>query len=186
MFKSILTVIATLTLSVGVHASYTCDNFTEEQEQILKMAYVIGAPYDRGHTLAGIVWRESFVGRYVVRVNSKDGAYGSYGVGQMQLSTAMELTDVDSQWQARAHLAPLLMNDDIFALNMSMRLLLRNGTEERWFNSIVRYNGKGQVAIDYAKDVVERVNVLETCSLLDKAREQEFFINQMANGNNLK
>lgn len=181
MIKYITTFVSALLISVTVNATeYTCDNFTLEQQQILKMAYVIGAPYDRGFTLAGIVWRESFVGQYVVRVNSKDGDHGSYGIGQMMLTTAMELTDVDSTWQARAHLAPLLMSDDIFALHLSMRLLVKNGTETNWRRSIRKYNGAGEAAEKYADDVITRIRVLEDCTFLIPAAQKAALINQMA------
>lgn len=165
MKKVIVSLLSLLLSSVAV-AQYTCDTFTEEQEQLLKMAYVVGVDYDRGYTLAGIIWRESFVGEYVIRVNSNDGDYGSYGIGHMQLSTAMYMLDVDSSWQAKSHLVPLMISDDIFSMSLSMKYLIKKDTLTNWRASIRRYNGSGSKADEYADDVIERIRVLEKCGFM--------------------
>jgi len=139
-----------------------CPTYTTEQTQVLRNAWDIGLPHDRQHTLMAIVEREAFVGPYVIRVTSTDGDHGSYGVAMMQLTTAMHLTGEDSSWRARAELAPRMMQDDTYALQLAMLYLLRH---ERlgWAEAIRRYNGSGAAAERYAAEVSERVNLFVRC-----------------------
>ena len=139
-----------------------CPTYTKEQTQVLRKAWDIGLPHDRQHSLMAMVERESFVGPYVIRVTSTDGDYGSYGVAMMQLSTAMHVIGEDNSWKARAELAPRLMNDDTYALQLAMLYLLRH---ERlgWAEALRRYNGSGAAAEQYAAEVAQRVNVHVAC-----------------------
>lgn len=165
MVKSILAVVAAVILSqlvYGLANAAQCPTYTSEQAQVLRKAYDIGLPHNRQHTLMAIVEREAFVGPYVIRVTSTDGDHGSYGVAMMQLTTAMMLTGEDSSWRARAELAPRLMQDDTYALQLAMLYLLRH---ERlgWREAIRRYNGTGAAADRYADAVADRVNLFVRC-----------------------
>ena len=139
-----------------------CPTYATEQTQVLRKAYDIGLPHDRQHTLMAIVEREVFVGPYVIRVTSTDGDHGSYGVAMMQLTTAMMLTGEENSWRARAELAPRMMQDDTYAMQLAMLYLLRH---ERlgWAEAIRRYNGSGAAADRYAAEVAERVNLFVRC-----------------------
>ena len=158
----IVAVVAVCVVTAKVAEAATCPTYTSEQTQVLRKAWDIGLPHDRQHSLMAIVERESFVGPYVIRVTSTDGNYGSYGVAMMQLSTAMHVTGEDNSWKARAELAPRLMNDDTYALQLAMLYLLRH---ERlgWAEAIRRYNGSGAAAERYAQEVAQRVNVHVAC-----------------------
>lgn len=145
----------------------SCPKFTDEQERVMQMAYVTGYMYDRGYTLAAIAWKESFIGKYIIRTNTKDGAYGSWGVTHIQLTTAMEYLEEDSSYEARSILAPLILNNDAFALDLSMQYLLKY-KDRGWFGQIMKYNGTGQVAKEYAEDVVSRVNTLLQCHYFEE------------------
>lgn len=144
-----------------------CQEFSREQREVLHMAFITGYPYDRGYTLAAIVWKESMVGDYVIRVNGGDGNKGSFGVGHMQLTTAMYLIGEDSIWRAKAKLTPKMINNDAFSLDLSMKYLLR-WSHLNWFNQIKRYNGQGPMADAYAVDVVERVRKLQSCHFFEE------------------
>lgn len=139
-----------------------CPTFTTEQDELLRKAYAIGNYHDWGYTLAAIVWRESIVGPYIIRVNGQDGHQGSYGVAHMQLTTAAYLTGEDNLWRAKATLAPLLITDDVKALELAT-LYLEKHRDLGWRNMIARYNGRGSMARAYSEDVVNKVSVLQSC-----------------------
>lgn len=145
----------------NAHAT-SCPTFTHEQDILVRKAHAIGSSHDLGYTLAAITWKESIVGDYIVRINATDGQWGSYGVGNMLLTTAMEMEGVENYWRAKARLAPKLINDDVEALSLSMRYLLRHKSLG-WRAMIVKYNGRGADAVRYQKDVVRRVSVLQRC-----------------------
>lgn len=140
----------------------SCPTFTTEQDALLRKAYAIGNYHDWGWTLAAIVWRESIVGPYIVRVNGQDGHQGSYGVAHMQLTTAAYLTGEEDLWRAKATLAPLLITDDVKALELAT-LYLEKHKDLGWRNMIARYNGQGPMARKYSEDVVAKVTALKSC-----------------------
>lgn len=154
-----------LGLSHQIRAETQCPTFSHEQDILIRKAFAIGNEDDLGYSLAAIVWRESIVGRYIVRVNGPDGSLGSFGVAHMQLATAMWLEGVNSRWEAKATLAPKMINDDVYALTLS-RNYLKSHLDLGWRQALARYNGKGPAARAYGQDIVKKVKVLQRC--LDK------------------
>lgn len=157
-----------------------CPIFTTEQRKILRMAYTVGSQYDEqlynavgdhiGHSLAAIVWRESFVERHIVRFNTGDGQLGSWGVGHVQLTTLWWMDGILVTWENRDKLAPeyihRLLSDDYYAINSAYRYLKYLTIRERsFYNARMRYRGTGQLAIEYANDVSERVQILIRCGV---------------------
>lgn len=152
-----------VTFSIAATAeAQECPSFTTEQDILIRKAKSIGDYSDWGYTLAAIVWRESIVGSYIIRVNGGDGAEGSYGVAHMQLTTAAYLTGETNIWRAKAVLAPTLMTDDVEALELALTYLNRH-SHLGWRGMIARYNGKGPMARAYSADVVQRVKILQSC-----------------------
>lgn len=147
---------------VATAEAQECPSFTTEQNILIRKAKSIGDYNDWGYTLAAIVWRESIVGSYIIRVNGGDGAEGSYGVAHMQLTTAAYLTGETNIWRAKAVLAPTLMTDDVEALELALKYLNRHA-HLGWRGMIARYNGKGPMAREYSADVVKRVKILQSC-----------------------
>ena len=143
-----------------------CPTFTHEQDVLIRKAHAIGDYHDLGYTLAAIVWKESIVGSYIVRINVSDGTMGSFGVGQVLLTTAMELTGETNTWRAKSHLAKHLINHDVDALRMSLAYLTKHD-HLGYRNMIVKYNGAGPAARKYGLDVVSRVRTLQSCLILD-------------------
>jgi hypothetical protein len=141
-----------------------CPDFTSEQDRLVHLAYAEGSQYDLGYTLAALLWKEAFIGEHVIRANSKDGEYGSFGVTQVQLTTAMGLVGENNSWKARAELIPLLVGDDLYAIRLGLDYLLKHrGLGYR--GMIARYNGRGAAAQEYAGDVIDRVRLLERCGM---------------------
>jgi hypothetical protein len=156
-----LVLVVILAASGQVRAN-PCPIFTTEQDVLIRMAHAVGSYHDWGYTLSAIAWKESIVGDHIVRVNSKDGDLGSFGVGQMQLTTAMYLTDTTNRWDATANLAPRLINDDVYALELSLKYIVKH-QDMTWRDMIARYNGGGEAAHIYAEDIVRRVVLLQEC-----------------------
>lgn len=145
-------------------------DFTTEQWNILITAYEMGKPHDLGLTTAAIIWQESFVGNYVVRMNTLDGnGEGSFGVGHMRLSTAMELLGITDKWQGKAELAPYLIRDDAFAIKMTLLYLQKMQKRVKGFRNLWRaYNGgyggiTNDLTIPYADSILQKVKVLRQC-----------------------
>ena len=150
-----------------VQAETLVPTFTKEQQILLDQAYIIGKPYNLGYTLQAIIWQESFVGKYVVRINPKDGKAGSYGVSHIQLTTAMALTGETNEWRAKAELLPRLMTHDAFAISLSLNILYATQKQiHNWHSVIAAYNG-GLNGIDnpkaqvYADAISEKVKYLQ-------------------------
>ena len=114
--------------------------YTQEQQDVLHLAYSIGKDYDLGYTLAAIVKQESFVGDNIIRINNNDGKYGSYGVTHINLETGMYFTGITNSWQAKADLAPALILDDEFAIEMGLKKLLSKQSLG-WEKMVRSYNG---------------------------------------------
>lgn len=142
----------------------TCPEFSPELDRAVWMAHAVGDPHERGHTLAAIVWRESGgVVPYVIRINPGDGDHGSYGVTHMQLTTAMQLVGETNVWAAKDWLAPRLMEDDAFALGLSVRYLEQHADRD-WHGQVAKWRGAGPLAEEYADDVTARANRLQACN----------------------
>jgi hypothetical protein len=156
-----LILVAIVTVSNHVRAD-ECPTFTHEQNVLIRMAHAVGSYDDWGYTLAAIVWKESIVADHIIRVNGPDGGLGSYGVGHMQLTTAMWLLGITNRWEAKSTLAPRLINDDVFALELSLQYLVKH-EDLGWRGMIAKYNGEGEAALIYSEDVVRRVVDLQRC-----------------------
>lgn len=147
-------------LSIFVHQlTYAQCSFTPEQTRLINLAASYGEPYDYKKTLAAIVVQESFVGEYVVRVNSGDGKYGSYGVTHILLESAMWLEGEDSSWKAKSKIVPRLINDDLYALQLAVKKLdtVNNGN---WIETWNRYNGNSKT---YGIKIRDHIRNLESC-----------------------
>lgn len=93
----------------------------KEQLGNLIVAYYVGDHEDLGLVLASIVWKESSFGKHLI--NSADGKYGSFGLAQVLLQTAMKRTNAKSK-KAREELRLRLITDPKFNLQMAMKELL--------------------------------------------------------------
>ena len=153
-----------------------CDiSFTPEQNALLHLAHAVGEPHDLGYTLAALTWKESFVGAHIVRINPSDGKHGSYGVTHILLTTAMWMTGVESSWEGKAELAPKLMRDDIYTMNLSLRYLLRF-EHLPYRKQVERYNGQGPQAEEYANAVIDRVRLLQNCEYFNHSLDMRRFV----------
>lgn len=149
-----------------------CDEnkFTPEQWAILYSAYEVGSKDDLGYTLAAIIQQESFVGHRVIRLSPQDGVRGSYGVSHMQITTAMELLGVTNHWEAMADLAPYLIRDDAFAIQLAYVYLhkLHKLFKGNWQKTIRGYNGgpggvDNEATLAYYNSVRSKVKYLQKC-----------------------
>lgn len=161
--KSITTFVIAFLFTLAVNAQ-ECRKYTEEQISALVLSYNVGKPHDLSYTLMAIVERESFVGSHVIRVNSKDGKYGSYGISHINLETAMWLEGVGNQWEARAEVAPRLIVDDLYSLNLSLRKLETNANLG-WSDMVRSYNGsvRSPKTLEYLDGIRENINKYRNC-----------------------
>lgn len=164
--KLIITIYLMLlsTLSLGQE----CRNYTPEQTIALHTAYAVGAPYDLGYTLAAITKQEGFVGKHIIRVNSKDGKYGSYGITHINLETGMWLNDEDNSWKARAKMAPKLMTDDVYALKTALRKL-ETVHHLGWRDMVRSYNGsvRSDKTLTYLNSIIGHINQFKKCGVFE-------------------
>lgn len=165
MFRIILTFIM-LSVSSYSHSDIKCSTYTDEQLSLLHLAYITGQPYDLGLTLAAIVKQESFVGNHVIRVNSKDGKYGSYGVSHINLETAMYFEGTTNSWEARANIAPKLMTDDMYSLELSL-IKLNSVSHLSWKDQVRSYNGgvRDKRTLEYFNKIRGHINEFNRCNV---------------------
>lgn len=161
--KSIIAFVVGLMVSAGALGEQ-CRDYTPEQLSALALAHRVGKPHGLSYTLMAITERESFVGNYIIRVNPKDGKYGSYGISHIKLETAMWLEGVENQWKARAKIAPRLIVDDLYSLNLSLRKLETNANLG-WADMVRSYNGsvRSPKTLEYLNGVRENIKKYKTC-----------------------
>lgn len=159
--------LAVLLISLSSFGFSNCNfGFTEKQEKVIELAYISGLTSDVGFTIAAIVWKESFVGKYIIRNNNPDGKLGSYGVTHVQLSTAMYMVGIESSWKARDELLPRMIADDQFVIDLSIQYL-NKFSHLPYRKKVARYNGAGEAADKYAEDIINRVHRLMGCGYFD-------------------
>lgn len=139
-----------------------CPTFTHEQEWLLHAAYEMGKPHDWGYTLAAITWQESFLGRRVVRVNPRDGDYGSYGVTHVQATTAVWMAGLEQTPENNAAMADMLRKNDLAAMEFALNYLVLH-SDRSYIGTIEKYNGTGERAMIYGQRVYQKVLVLMAC-----------------------
>lgn len=157
----------------------SCPSFTPSQRYVLNLAKDFGEQQDPelyevigdtiGYTMAAMVWKESFVGKHIIRFNSQDGLYGSWGVMHVQLSTVFYLDGLPNMWDTRDKQAPWyissLISNDIMAISYGYRYLRKMMIDSGSFwGGVRRYNGSGPRAVEYMNDVRKRVKILIKCS----------------------
>ncbi len=147
-----------LVFCVNVQAQKSCPKFTQEQENLLVIAYLRGYEENLGYSLAAIVWKESFVGRYVVRVNNGEHN-DSYGITHIELKTAMYLLGIKNVWEAKDTIVRKLMIDDDFALDLAVAKL-KSLKSFSWRKKVQKYNGNGT---KYGEDITSKVRTLKRC-----------------------
>ena len=147
-----------LLLSVGSVNASEC-TFTTEQDRVLKLASSYGEPFDYRKTLPAIVMQESFVGSYIVKINPKDGKYGSYGLTHILLSTAMWLEGETNIWRAKSEIVDRLIKDDLYSFKLAVNKL-NSVHKGDWMDTWGRYNGNSQV---YDGEILSNIKLLESC-----------------------
>lgn len=150
---------------IGVYlsaSSYASEcSFTVEQDRLLHLASSYGEPHDYRKTLPAIVMQESFVGKYIVRINPKDGKMGSYGITHVLLSTAMWLTGETNRWKAKDELVERLIKDDVFSLHLAVKKL-DSVRSDSWMNTWRNYNSTSG-GDTYANKIRNNIRLLERC-----------------------
>jgi hypothetical protein len=138
-------------------------NFTVAQDRLIKLSASYGDAFNYRKTLPAIVMQESFVGRYVVKINPNDGKLGSYGITHILLETAMWREGVDSRWEALDKIAPKLLNDDLYALKLAVKKL-DSVHKGNWMNTWSAFNGGSR---KYAENIRNNIRLLERCGYFD-------------------
>lgn len=168
--KLLATTALTLSIGVGCSPAYSAStqcSFTVEQDRLLKLSSSYGSAFDYTKTLPAIVMQESFVGKHIVKVNPSDGKYGSYGITHILLSTAMWLEDEDSRWTALEKIAPKLINDDLYALQLAVKKL-DSVHQGNWLQTYSDYNGG---SMKYALKIRDNIRLLDKCGYFNWSQE---------------
>lgn len=91
-----------------------------EQKMIFIASYKSGAKEGLAITQSAIVWKESTFGKHLI--NDKDGQFGSFGIGQILLTTSMLRHNVTS-YRDRIRLREKLLTDNNFNLQEGLKEL---------------------------------------------------------------
>lgn len=143
---------------------------TVDQKMMFAMSFYSGYNYGLGIIQAAIVWKESAYG--VSLVNDKDGLYGSYGLGQILLTTSMSRHKITSK-KDRDNLRMRLITDHKFNLREGLTELrhwkeihLKKNKKDWLKYTIASYNN-GHKSYDnekgkrYADDVLIRMEAIK-------------------------
>lgn len=173
LLKFIILVFFVVSLEAKSVEGYYKDltKISRNQSFLLAASYYSGRHDDLGLTLAAIVWKESSFG--VKITNSRDGKFGSFGVAQILLETAMVRNNIKTK-KGRKELKLRLISDVQFNLQQA-RLELKFWRKQYrdirknkyWFSlMLASYNAgwknygnpKGKA---YAEDVKKRIQALK-------------------------
>lgn len=138
-----------------------CRNYTDLQIDVIHLAFDYGKQYNYQYTLAAIVVKESFVGNRIIRYNPNDP---STGVTHIQFETLKHLSGLN-HWDA-LELAERLITDDTLSLEYSVLKL--NSISGTFWNKWVRYNGSGERAQMYARDIQAIINGFKRCGVFEE------------------
>lgn len=176
----VLMLLLTVTLSGKTVDDYVRElkQLNKQQYLILSLAYSIGRKSDLELTLTAIVWKESSFGKQIA--NTKDGKYGSFGVGQILLETAMSRNGYKSN-DERLKLKMQLLTDNVFNLEQAVKELLywKSIYKDRmnhydWLRlTVASYNAgwrtvKSPKGKRYADDVMLRIKAIRKFFLTSK------------------
>jgi len=144
-----------------------CPQFTAEQQWLLDAGCAYGRQHDLCAETMAVIWQESFDcfgGAPVCRVNVNDGLYGSYGVMQVQLTTALWMLD----WPINADNADvvqaMIMANDVFGIKLGVAYLVLH-RERGLHDMLAKYRGTGEDAHSYAHQVMERMETFKSCGV---------------------
>ena len=156
--KNVLLSLSVLVSSVSMA---DCRSYTQEQRDLLDMAYMKGGEYGYELTLSAIIEKESFLGNQVLRTNPNDP---SYGVAHISFDTLKWLSG-KNHWDAIKE-AERVVKDDQLAMDYALQKLLSVRKTTYW-NAWKSYNGSGKAAEKYANDIQGIVRKFKRCNVFD-------------------
>tara|TARA_Y100000310_G_scaffold227068_1_gene229270 strand:- start:9022 stop:9513 length:492 start_codon:yes stop_codon:yes gene_type:complete len=145
--------------SVGVNAE--CRSYTQEQRDILDMAYIKGGQHGYELSLPAIIEKESFVGNQVLRANPDDP---SYGVTHITFNTLRWLSG-KNRWDAIKE-AENIIKDDGLAMDYAIQKLLSVHSTTYWA-AWRDYNGRSKAGERYANDIQGIIRKFKRCNVFD-------------------
>lgn len=145
------------------------ETMSQEQKMLLAASYRSGARKGLGITQAAIVWKESGFGK--ILINESDGLLGSFGLGQILLTTSANRHKVKTK-EGLARLRERLVTDHVFNLNESLtelvtwRKIHQSKRSDWWIYMVASYNAghksyTSKAGKRYADDVNIRVLALK-------------------------
>lgn len=146
-------------------------NLTPEQKSVLRLAYLVGEPYDLGNTLQGIIMQESFVGNRIDRDREVSPTDTSYGVTHVRPSTLKWLTDKFDMYNIKvSSIKPFLTSPkgDVLALNVALHYLLLKQSQGKGYTQMLgEYNAgiywQGESGKKYIDKVKRNVQYTTKC-----------------------
>lgn len=120
--KAVFAIMVVLLLSAGAKAA-NCDDVTFEDEQLwnLQKAYDFGSRYDKGYTMAAILWQESSAGKHLKRKDGEHWSMSSYGPFHILLKTASHRRECH---QSECRDVRRKLNNFEYSANLSLEELL--------------------------------------------------------------
>lgn len=145
-----------------------CREYSPEQERVLDIACAMGEPYRMCVLLMAMVEQESFdcygsPKGSVCRESPADGDAGSYGVMQVQLTTALWMVGWEDTQVNRALMRDLLLIDSV-SIEFGREYLLLHRLRGR-DDMIRKYRGTGPLADQYLEQIDARIDRMVQCRI---------------------
>lgn len=143
---------------------------TVDQKMIFAMSFYSGYKSGLGVVQSAIIWKESAYGKSLI--NDKDGLYGSYGLGQILLTTSMARHNITTE-KERTQLRLKLISDYKFNLKESLTELKHwkeihlKKNKKNWLKYTIASYNNGHKSYDnekgkrYADDVIIRMEAIK-------------------------
>lgn len=133
------------------------------QQDVAEIAYRAGQPYDLGLTSVAIAWKESKLGLYKVRMNTK---YNDQSFGVMHTVAKWKTKGMSAF--ARGRWVQDMITSDIKSIDVGVQDILywQQRAKGDWKKGIAMYNAGGNFnyGVSYARDVVDTVSRLKPCN----------------------
>jgi hypothetical protein len=160
--KTLIAIVLLIT-SAATAANECKLRLTQSQRTTLFVA--IAHAYNSGYreSIAAIIMQESFVGDKIIKINFRDGNFGSFGITHINLDTALYLYKENGRNYAPAIMAQRLIEDDFFAIDTAILKLksVRNG--RTWVQTWNAYNGNDKT---YGLLIRDNIIKLRNCGIL--------------------
>jgi hypothetical protein len=173
LIKSLLIAGLILSSFCATAECFFLNQLDNNQKSVAKLVYKKGLKYDLGKTAIAIAWKESKLGRYLIRYG-RDEYDRSYGIGHTVAYWRFKADEREERLMVSSFDRGMWIQKMVTNIDFSSNVMLedimhwQSLSEGSWFNGVAMYNSGSFVTESgksYAEDVAMVVAELRSCDL---------------------